>query len=500
MPFNAAYPSKRALRSLFALLVTIALFATSCGSDPDSTDGASDAVEVLETDADPDTGTADPGDDAVDPEIEEADADAPDATGADDTTTPDAASEGGDTAPSATKEQVAATFTENLTALVPSEPETTCIIEAGEADPMLDALFERFVVAPDNNVSDEELGSLARAVHVCLSPAELAAWVSTSLGVAPADWDTTNGCLVEPIQGPDGSDLMVAISLRSAGRLVAPEFQDRPVAVLTDCVPVTILAPQLAYQNDAATGFATTIDVDCLRAELGDSSMSESFWTAVMAGDVDPSADLQPSMANCSVDPFEGLADSIPADFEPWAGTGALAGVRPELRNNVYIAPPPMSINPDGNYEAVITTSGAEIRLRLFADSAPVTVNNFVSLARDGYYDGTVFHRVLDEFMAQAGDPTGTGTGGPGYQFGDEVDGGPSLDRAGLLAMANAGPGTNGSQFFITFVPTDWLTGNHTVFGEVVEGQDVVDAIERRDPSAAASRGQLIESIVIIES
>ncbi len=115
------------------------------------------------------------------------------------------------------------------------------------------------------------------------------------------------------------------------------------------------------------------------------------------------------------------------------------------------------------------------------------------------FFDQTVFHRVLDEFMAQGGDPTGTGTGGPGYQFQDETAGGPALDKPGLLAMANSGPNTNGSQFFITFVATEWLTGNHTVFGEVVAGQDIVDAIELRDPSFPESRGQVVESVTIIE-
>ena len=111
-----------------------------------------------------------------------------------------------------------------------------------------------------------------------------------------------------------------------------------------------------------------------------------------------------------------------------------------------------------------------------------MTVNNFVFLAREGFYNDTTFHRVLEGFMAQAGDPTGTGSGGPGYQFEDEIVPNLTFDRPGLLAMANAGPGTNGSQFFITFAPTDWLNGMHTIFGEVIEGQDVLNQITLRDP------------------
>ncbi len=132
---------------------------------------------------------------------------------------------------------------------------------------------------------------------------------------------------------------------------------------------------------------------------------------------------------------------------------------------------------------AVIATSKGQIRLRLFADEAPVTVANFVNLGKRGYYDGLTFHRVIDDFMIQGGCPHGTGTGGPGYRFEDECS--PELrhDAPGRLSMANAGPGTNGSQFFITHVATPWLDGRHTVFGEVLDSsdQDVVDAIALGD-------------------
>jgi peptidyl-prolyl cis-trans isomerase A (cyclophilin A) len=141
---------------------------------------------------------------------------------------------------------------------------------------------------------------------------------------------------------------------------------------------------------------------------------------------------------------------------------------------------------------ATFETSMGSFTVRLMPEHAPKTVDNFVSLARgdrewtdprDGQsktqplYDGTIFHRVISDFMIQGGDPRGTGTGGPGYTFEDEVSDGPSFDRPGLLAMANAGPGTNGSQFFVTVAATPWLTGKHTIFGEVVDGYDVVERI-----------------------
>ena len=120
-----------------------------------------------------------------------------------------------------------------------------------------------------------------------------------------------------------------------------------------------------------------------------------------------------------------------------------------------------------------IITAKGDVNINLLPYKSPVTVANFVNLAKKGYYDGLKFHRVIDNFMAQGGDPTGTGMGGPGYQFEDEVNNGLNFSKAGKLAMANAGPGTNGSQFFITTVPTEWLNGNHTIFGEVVSDADL---------------------------
>lgn len=130
---------------------------------------------------------------------------------------------------------------------------------------------------------------------------------------------------------------------------------------------------------------------------------------------------------------------------------------------------------------AEIVTSKGNIKVKFYPESAPLTVANFVNLAQRGYYDGLKFHRVIANFMIQGGDPTGTGAGGPGYKFGDEFDALLKHDKPGILSMANAGPGTNGSQFFITHVPTPWLDGKHTVFGSVTEGQEIVDAVKQGD-------------------
>jgi peptidyl-prolyl cis-trans isomerase B (cyclophilin B) len=181
--------------------------------------------------------------------------------------------------------------------------------------------------------------------------------------------------------------------------------------------------------------------------------------------------------------------------YGPWSASGDLT---PFLREGAasmkqYDSAPQMQIDPTKNYVAHFKTDKGDFDVQLFAKDAPITVNNFVFLARDGFYDGIVFHRVEPNFVIQGGDPTGTGRGGPGYQWDDE----PSAlrlkhDGPGILSMANAGRHTNGSQFFITHVVTDWLDGKHAVFGKVMgDGQKIVNAIRK---------GDKIQSITISES
>lgn len=164
--------------------------------------------------------------------------------------------------------------------------------------------------------------------------------------------------------------------------------------------------------------------------------------------------------------------------------------------------PPAMVIDPQKTYTATMKTDKGDIVIKLFADKTPKTVNNFVFLARAGFYDGTIFHRVIDDFMAQGGDPTGTGRGGPGYRFGDEFH--PTLrhNKPGILSMANAGPGTNGSQFFITHVPTPWLDNKHSVFGEVADKDSlkVLMSIPARDPGNVRAPSVKLISVTIAES
>lgn len=151
------------------------------------------------------------------------------------------------------------------------------------------------------------------------------------------------------------------------------------------------------------------------------------------------------------------------------------------MTKNQWDSPPEMQIDPSKRYMALIETQKGTIHLELYPQYAPKTVNNFIFLAREGFYDGIFFHRVISDFMIQGGDPLGTGRGGPGYRFEDELEGNPLTHEKGVLSMANAGPNTNGSQFFITHSPQPHLNGKHTVFGKVLNGQEVVDAIRQGD-------------------
>ena len=167
-----------------------------------------------------------------------------------------------------------------------------------------------------------------------------------------------------------------------------------------------------------------------------------------------------------------------------------------------FSSPPPMTIDVSAEYTATILTNQGSVKVELFVGQAPMTVNNFVFLAHEGFYNGIIFHRVIEDFMIQGGDPLGNGTGGPGYQFQDEIDAALTFNAAGKLAMANSGggTGTNGSQFFVTTVPTPHLDGNHTIFGQVTEGQSVVDAISRvsADERDRPLRSVTIEGIDIV--
>jgi len=221
---------------------------------------------------------------------------------------------------------------------------------------------------------------------------------------------------------------------------------------------------------------------------------------------------IRPSSQQARAPVLLGLAVAIPlvlviiglfwAAESPAPGASGSISAHPSAGESMADAPtaPSGALDTTKTYTARLKTQRGDIVVELYADRAPLTVENFVNLARNGFYDGTTFHRVIPGFMAQGGDPTGTGTGGPGYQFGDEFH--PTLRHSGegILSMANAGPGTNGSQFFITLGPTPHLDDRHSVFGRVVEGMDVVRSIRERDPQRDREPGDRIDSIEITES
>jgi len=186
-----------------------------------------------------------------------------------------------------------------------------------------------------------------------------------------------------------------------------------------------------------------------------------------------------PSPAPTIIPPTAAVAPTLPVQSgtaiagQPVKQFVDVGGVRIAQYSNV----PPVSIDPAAQYTAVIRTNLGNMDIQFFAAQAPVTVNNFIFLANDGFYDGVIFHRVIPSFMIQGGDPLGRGTGGPGYRFQDEFVPSLTFDQPGKLAMANSGPGTNGSQFFVTTAPTPHLNNAHTIFGQITQGQDVADAI-----------------------
>ena len=192
--------------------------------------------------------------------------------------------------------------------------------------------------------------------------------------------------------------------------------------------------------------------------------------------------------------PQPGQPSTLTQDERSTSATPMLVGTRQ------YSSAPPMLIDQSRPYFATVKMAkGGEFVVQLYPDRAPLTVNSFVFLAQQGFFDASTFHRVLEGFMAQGGDPTGTGTGGPGYQFANEAND-LTFDKAGVVAMANAGPNTNGSQFFITFGPTGLSENDYTIFGQVISGMDVVNGLTRRDPQQKPTfAGDMIESISITE-
>ncbi len=372
----------------------------------------------------------------------------------------------------------------------------TCLFSAAQNNQdFADAISA--VILNQEQLSGKQFTDLVTSVRDCVSLELMneAIAIGLSLGVGN---DNLFQCLMGQTISAESDDAFVGLAAVTVGYPIPAEFGDATVDVLTACVSHEILASQLSLQYLQTQYFMVEVDQDCLVNELDVSGIALLFWRAAfITQDSSQLAAVAALVESCAVALHAGLLDTVPEDFIAWAGERILTEVAPPARVNTYSSDPPMTIEIGATYLATITTADGEMVFELFAETAPVTVNNFINLANDGFYDGLVFHRVLEDFMAQSGDPTGLGTGGPGYQFADEVDNGPPMEARGLLAMANSGPGTNGSQFFITFVPTPHLTGKHTVFGQLIGGDDVLSAIDLRDPAKPVSRGEEILTIQI---
>lgn len=257
-----------------------------------------------------------------------------------------------------------------------------------------------------------------------------------------------------------------------------------------------------ADAQDYFVGIAEGLDLD---AERFAQELADGVYAEYIAGLEQEAANLNlPGTPSGMINGR--LVDGMPPSYEVWANfvEEAIAAndTLSELEDMQYDAPPEMTLEDGVQYSARVTMeNGDEYVIELYPDSAPLTVNNFIFLANEGWFDGVSFHRVLPGFVAQTGDPTGTGLGGPGYMIPNEID--PDLSHAekGMVAMANSGPDTNGSQWYITYDDVSQLDGGYTIFGKVVEGMDVVEAITPRDPSVDpnAPAGDKIKSIVIEE-
>ncbi len=341
--------------------------------------------------------------------------------------------------------------------------------------------------------------SLITSVRDCVGQQRMSNAIALGLSLNEQNPELSE-CLNETFINDPSEDAFLGMAAITAGIAVPPDVAPQTIETLNNCVSIDVIANQLALQYEQLQSFQKAVDQECLVEELNAYPGIENFWEAAfVTQNVQQLEGISQLVELCEEPLFADLLQKIPDSFVPWSGQRTLAAVSPLLRNNLYLSPPPNALDDDTQYEATIVTSDGSMTFELYANEAPLAVNNFVSLSRDGFYDGLTFHRVLEGFMAQGGDPTGIGTGSPGYRFTDEVNPNLIFDSRGILAMANSGPDTNGSQFFITLVPTPHLDGNYTIFGKLIEGDTVLSAINLRDPANPDNRGQKILEIQIQE-
>ena len=392
----------------------------------------------------------------------------------------------------------AAQIAQSLLGEALTETDQSCLFTAATDN---DEFAEAISAVLDQNASltPTYFKSLITSVRDCVGQQRMSDAIALGLSLNEQNPELSE-CLNDAFVNDPSEDAFLGMAAITAGIPVPPEVASQTIDTLNNCVSIDVIANQLALQYEQLQSFQKAVDQECLVKELNAYPGIENFWEAAfVTQDVQQLEGISQLVELCEEPLFADFLQEIPDSFVPWSGQRTLAAVSPLLRNNLYLSPPPNALDEGTQYEATIVTSDGSMTFELYADEAPLAVNNFVSLSRDGFYDGLTFHRVLEGFMAQGGDPTGVGTGSPGYRFEDEVDPNLIFDSRGILAMANSGPDTNGSQFFITFVPTPHLDGNYTIFGKLIEGDTVLSAINLRDPANPDNRGQRILEIQIQE-
>ena len=392
----------------------------------------------------------------------------------------------------------AAQIAQSLLGEALTETDQSCLFTAATDN---DEFAEAISAVLDQNASltPTYFKSLITSVRDCVGQQRMSDAIALGLSLNEQNPELSE-CLNNAFVNDPSEDAFLGMAAITAGIPVPPDVAPQTIDTLNSCVPINVIANQLALQYEQLQSFQKAVDQECLVEELNAYPGIENFWEAAfVTQDVQQLEGISQLVELCEEPLFADFLQEIPDSFVPWSGQRTLAAVSPLLRNNLYLSPPPNALDDGTQYEATIVTSDGSMTFELYADEAPLAVNNFVSLSRDGFYDGLTFHRVLEGFMAQGGDPTGVGTGSPGYRFEDEVDPNLIFDSRGILAMANSGPDTNGSQFFITFVPTPHLDGNYTIFGKLIQGDTVLSAINLRDPANPDNRGQEILEIQIQE-
>ena len=392
----------------------------------------------------------------------------------------------------------AAQIAQSLLGEALTETDQSCLFTAATDN---DEFAEAISAVLDQNASltPTYFKSLITSVRDCVGQQRMSDAIALGLSLNEQNPELSE-CLNDTFVNDPSEDAFLGMAAITAGIPVPPDVAPQTIDTLNNCVSIDVIANQLALQYEQLQSFQKAVDQECLVEELNAYPGIENFWEAAfVTQDVQQLEGISQLVELCEEPLFADFLQEIPDSFVPWSGQRTLAAVSPLLRNNLYISPPPNALDDGTQYEATIVTSDGSMTFELYADEAPLAVNNFVSLSRDGFYDGLTFHRVLEGFMAQGGDPTGVGTGSPGYRFEDEVDPNLIFDSRGILAMANSGPDTNGSQFFITFVPTPHLDGNYTIFGKLIEGDTVLSAINLRDPANPDNKGQEILEIQIQE-